>query len=74
MAKQPIKFSDQIRQAVIDSEFSMYRISIDTGLDESALGKFVRGERGFSLESINILAAYLDLRVVTGGKLKKEGR
>ena len=64
MSKQPAVFSDQIRQAMADSGITRYRIAQDTGLNEAALGKFFHGERGMSLESIDILADYLHLEVV----------
>jgi hypothetical protein len=65
MPKKHRKFSDQIRQAIGDSGESRYRIAKETGLNEAALGKFFHGERGLSMESLDKLAEYLGLEVVT---------
>ena len=65
MPKKPRKFSDQIRQAIGDSGETRYRIAQETGLNEAALGKFFHGERGLSLDSLDKLAEYLGLEVVT---------
>ncbi|MDC0934648.1 helix-turn-helix transcriptional regulator [Pirellulales bacterium] len=71
MAMQRKKFSDQIRQAIADSGQTRYRISVESGINEAALGKFFHGERGLSLESLDKLAAHLGLRVVMDRKPKK---
>ncbi len=65
MPKKPRKFSDQIRRAIGDSGETRYRIAQETGLNEAALGKFFHGERGLSLDSLDKLAEYLGLEVVT---------
>jgi len=65
MSKRPRKFSDQIRQAIGDSGETRYRIAQETGLNEAALGKFFHGERGLSLDSLDKLAEYLGLKVIT---------
>ncbi len=65
MSKKPRKFSDQIRQAIGDSGETRYRIAQETGINEAALGKFFHGERGLSLDSLDKLAEYLGLEVVT---------
>jgi hypothetical protein len=64
MPRKPRKFSDQIRRAIGDSGETRYRIAQETGLNEAALGKFFHGERGMSLESLDILAEHLGLEVV----------
>ena len=64
MPRKPRKLSDQIRQALADSEHTRYRISQETGLNEAALGKFFHGERGLSLDSLDRLAEFLGLEVV----------
>ncbi len=65
MPKKPRKLSDQIRQAIADSEHSRYRIAKETELNEGALGAFFHGQRGMSLESLDKLAEFLGLEVVT---------
>ena len=64
------KLSDQIRQAIVESEYTRYQISQETGLDQAALSKFVHGERGLALENIDKLAAFLNLEIV----VHKKGR
>ena len=65
MPKKPRKLSDQIRQAIADSEHTRYRIAQETGINEGALGAFFHGQRGMSLESLDKLAEFLGLEVVT---------
>ncbi len=64
---------DQIRQAVIDSEMSRYRISQLTGIDKASLSRFVHGERGLSDEAINLIGELLNLEVVVRKK-KRRGK
>ena len=65
MPRKPRKFSDQIRQAIADSEHTRYRIAQETGINEGALGAFFHGQRGLSLNSLDKLAEYLGLEIVT---------
>ncbi len=65
MPRKPKKLSDQIRRAIGDSGETRYRIAQETGLNEAALGKFFHGQRGMSLESLDKLAEFLGLEVVT---------
>jgi transcriptional regulator with XRE-family HTH domain len=68
-----MKLSDQLRQAIADSGLTRYRISQATGISEAGLGKFVHGERGLSLESIDRLAEFLNLELtVRKARTKKE--
>ena len=59
-----VPFSEQLRRIVRECEETRYRISQETGIGEAALSKFVHGERGLSLESLDKLAALLRLEVV----------
>ena len=67
--RKPKKLSDQIRQAMADSGLTRYRISVDTGINEGALGRFFHGERGLQLETLDTLCQYLELNVVTTHQL-----
>ena len=60
--RQP--FSDQLRAAVLNAKVTRYRISKATGISESILSRFVRGEAGLSMEYVDRLADYLQLRLV----------
>jgi hypothetical protein len=58
------KLTDQVRQAIDDSGLTRYRISQDTGIDESSLAKFYNGKRGLSLDNLDLLCEYIGLRIV----------
>ena len=60
----PRTVSEHIRAAIAEGKLSRYRIALDTGITESTLSRFVRGERGLSMEAIDTLAEYLGLEVV----------
>jgi ribosome-binding protein aMBF1 (putative translation factor) len=66
MAKR-LKFTDQIRQAIADCGVSRYRISQETGVAESVLSKFLRGQIGFNLETLDKLADYLQFELKARG-------
>jgi hypothetical protein len=63
MAKSK-RFSDQLRAVVLNADVTRYQISKATDIPESNLSRFVHGEAGLSLESIDRLAEFLNLRVV----------
>ena len=71
MPKKPRKLSDQIRKAIADSEHTRYRIAQETGINEGGLNEFFHGRRGLSLNSLDKLAEFLGLEVVTK---KRKGR
>ena len=56
--------SKQIRWYVKNCGISTYRLERETGIHNSALSRFLREERGLSLESIDVLGRYLKLRLV----------
>ncbi len=68
------KLTDQLRGAVADSGRTLGEFSRDTGIDKSALSRFVNGERGLSMESLDTIGDYLGLRVVAGKPKKKGGK
>ena len=72
MKKQLPAFSDQIRQAVTDCGMSQYAISKQTGISKSTLCRFMNGERGLPMTTLDTLAAYLRLEVRMLGPFKKE--
>ena len=67
-------FTDQLRQAIDDSGLTRYRIAKATGIDESALAKFYNGHRGLSMDALNALGEFLQLKITLGRKPKKEGK
>lgn len=57
------RFSEQLRQAIRECPMSRYEISRQTGIAQSTLSKFVQGERGLSMASIDQLIACLGLEL-----------
>jgi transcriptional regulator with XRE-family HTH domain len=67
MVKRPRTISDQLRAAIAAAAalgISRYRISQETGVEQSALSRFVHGKQGLDLSSIDRLAAFLELELV----------
>lgn len=65
--------TDQLRQAIDDCGLTRYRIAKETGVSESALAQFYNGRRGLSMEAMNALGKFLDLRITLGRKPDKKG-
>jgi transcriptional regulator with XRE-family HTH domain len=68
MKKKYIPLTDQLRQAVLSCGQSQYAICKATGIDKTAMSRFMRGERGLSMSVMDNLGAYLNLRIVTDKK------
>jgi transcriptional regulator with XRE-family HTH domain len=66
MGKKRVKLSDQIRQAASKYKTSQRRLAVAAGIDPAALCRFVRGERGLMLPSLDALADTLDLHITVG--------
>lgn len=56
--------TDQVRQAIEDSGLTRYAISQQTGIDQSALSRFMSGKTGLTLASLDRLAETLSLQIV----------
>lgn len=56
-------FSEQLRRAVEASEKTRYQISLETGIAQSNLSRFVNQGAGLSIESIDKLCECLRLRL-----------
>lgn len=68
MAKRSVPIesvSAQLRR-LIEAEGSCYDLAERAGLPRSVLTRFIKGERGLSLESVDRLAGVLRLRVLKG--------
>jgi hypothetical protein len=63
MAKQEA-VSDQLREATRASAKSRYRISVETGIAQSILSRFLNQGAGLSMENIDRLCACLGARLV----------
>jgi transcriptional regulator with XRE-family HTH domain len=65
MEERPLaKLSDQLREAISRSHLSRYEIAKRSEIDESALSKFYRGQRGLSLDSLDRLVSCLKLKLI----------
>ena len=69
MAKKGQTISDALRQAIVNSGMTTMDIERDTGVNNSQLSRFLRGERGLSLSTVDKLAWYLGL-----GLVERKGR
>ena len=58
------KLSEQIRQAIKASGMSRYAICKRLDFSESVMSKFMRGQCGLSLETIDRLGELLGLEIV----------
>lgn len=72
--KRPKLLTDQLRQAIADSGLTRYRIAKETGISESALAQFYNGHRGLSMEAINALGEFLQLKIILGRKPEQKGK
>jgi hypothetical protein len=61
--QQPASLPDELRHAIVRSGLSRYSIWQQTGIDQGSLSKFMDGERGLGLESIDKLADLLGLHI-----------
>jgi DNA transposition AAA+ family ATPase len=71
--KRAKKMTDQLRQAIDDCGLTRYEIAKQTGIDESALAKFYNGHRGLSMEALNSIGEFLELKIILGRKPGKKG-
>lgn len=69
--KKRASLSDELRQAVERSGLSRYSIWQQTGIDQGSMSKFMAGERGLTLESIDKLAELLRLHIVAEPELPR---
>ncbi len=65
--------TDQLRRLVRDSGLSCYAIAKETGVSESALSRFLSGERGLSGKALDTLGEYFGW-TITARKPRAKGR
>ena len=63
MTKPRTKLSDQLRQAIDTCGQTRYAISKATGIAEATLCRFMSGERGLPMKTLDTLADYLELDI-----------
>ena len=73
MSKRRIKLSDQVRCAVAECGHSRYAIWKTTGISQVTLCRFMSGECGLPMKTLDVLADHLDLNIVSG-KRQRKGR
>lgn len=66
MGKRRVKLSEQIRRAVMDCGMTRYAISKATDIDQATLSRFISGERGLPMKTLDVLADFLDLNLTMG--------
>lgn len=64
---------DELKRRIQASGKSRYALSKQTGIEESALSRFMAGTRGLSIDSIEKLAEALDLELSLYKKTRKKG-
>jgi len=57
--------SAQLRRLIENSGISRYRLAKWMGVEQSALSRFVSGERGLSMKALDKLGKVLDLEIVS---------
>ncbi len=65
MPKQRMKLSEQLRQAIESCGQTRYAIAKVTGISEATLCRFVSGERGLPMKTLDVLADHLELNIQT---------
>jgi transcriptional regulator with XRE-family HTH domain len=58
--------TEQLREAIRQDGRTLSQLERATGVDVARLGRFVRGERGLSLDAVDRIAAALHLRLTRG--------
>jgi transcriptional regulator with XRE-family HTH domain len=66
------RFSDQIRRAVDSSGRSRYAICKAIGLPQSAMSRFMAGNSGLSMDTLDKLAELLGFSVATRPRRKSK--
>lgn len=78
--KVPQMLTEQLRGIVRDCGKTLGELARETGVDKSALSRFLRGERGLSMEGLDKVGACLGLAILqvktsgTGKARKPKGR
>lgn len=57
------RLSEQLRDAIVKADVSRYQISKETGVDQTALSKFVLGQRGISVQAMDAVGLFLGLSI-----------
>ena len=55
--------SETLRQAVLDSGLSLYRVAKDSGVPYAVLHRFTSGKRAMGMDNLDKLCRYLQLEL-----------
>lgn len=72
MSKSYSSFSDQLRNVIRDCGISPAEIARQTGIDKSTLSRFLSGERGLPMATIDSLTEFLQIEVRLIGPTKRK--
>jgi len=61
---EPAPLSEQLKQIVLNSELTQYRISKMAGMSQAQLYRFMTTGRGISIETLDRIGLALGLRLV----------
>lgn len=65
------EISEKIRDAIESSGESQLSIAHATGVNSGILSRFMRGERGINLKTVEVLCEYFGLRLTKTRNRKK---
>ncbi|MCK5600469.1 helix-turn-helix domain-containing protein [Candidatus Pacearchaeota archaeon] len=60
-----MKIAELLKKKIEKSGISRYKISQDTGIDETTLHRLVHGMGGINTDTVDLLFDYFDLKVVS---------
>lgn len=66
-------FPDTIRDAIRKDGRTIYRLAIDSGVNQGVLGRFMRGERDMNLRTAERVCRVLGLELKAGKPGRKGG-
>jgi transcriptional regulator with XRE-family HTH domain len=69
-----VTVSERLRSAIRSADVTRYRIAQEAGVAESVLSRFMRGERGLDLTSVDRLASYLCLDLLPAKRQRQPKR
>ena len=61
--KKSLTMTEVLRQAIVDSDIPMLRLSNETGVVRASLLRFVRGDQSLRLDMADKLAEYFGLEL-----------
>ena len=68
--RQTTTITEAIKVAMEESGISRYQIAKDTGILQTSLSRFIRGETSLRLDKADLLAEYLGLELVKKRKAR----